>query len=172
MIRNIFATHDFNLQHFTELEIISAWFRLAYKNGMAVALWKLPGCNEKQLVIDTSSNLHRGKIDLEESTGGFLFAPFENGNMSKDIFLEAKVHYQASQNTIEFSKLSESAQENLLNQLKSELESTENGNFLHFNNEHNQSTSEVQYLKTVENALTAIRQKPLAKSCTFNNQKC
>lgn len=163
MIRNIFATHDFNLEQFTELEIISAWFRLAYKHGMAVALWRLPGDNEKQLVIDTSSNLHRGKIDLEESPGGFLFAPFENGNMSKDIFLRAQVYYRLSQHTIEFSGLGESDQENLLKQLKSELESAYNSNFLHFSNKHIETTPEQEYLRTVENALTSIRQGHLQK---------
>ena len=163
MIRNIFATHDFNLENFSALEIISAWFKLAYKNGMAVALWRLPGCNAPQLVMDTSSSLHRGKIDLEESAGGFLFAPFENSNMAEDIFLKAQVHYRAGQNTIEFSSLSKSNQENLLNQLKSELESANNSNFLHFSNKHIPSTSELQYLKTVENALASIRQDHLQK---------
>ena len=95
MIGNLNADIGNNLEDFTELEIISALFKFAYKNNMAVALWRLPGITEKQLVIDTRSEIRAGKIDLEESNGGFLFAPFENEDMSRDLFFERYIHYKS-----------------------------------------------------------------------------
>ncbi len=163
MIRNINTISGLNLENYSELEIINSWFRLAFKNEMAVALWRLPGTTEKQLVIDTQARLLKGKVDLEESRGGFLFAPFENQKMSQDFFLRAHIYYTTNQNQIRFSDDSYLNHYKIMDQLSKELESKHIDSFLHLNENSGQATSESQYLQMVENALKSIRNGTLQK---------
>ena len=163
MIENLNANIGINLDHFSELEIISAWFRFAYKNTMAVALWRLPGTTEKQLVIDSRSELRAGKVDLEETNGGFLFAPFENKGMSRDLFFEKHIHYTSEYNQIQFSRLNALSPEVILHQLSMELESNHKQPYLHFSNQTGHTTSEDEYTMLVRKALESIESRSLQK---------
>ena len=164
MIRNIDTISDLHLENYSELEIITSWFRLAFKNKMAIALWRLPGSTEKQLVIDTGARLSKGKVDLEESRGGFLFAPFENNNMSQDFFLRAHIHYTSNQNRISFSNDRQPlTPDKVMDQLSIELASKHIDSFLHLKKNNLRTTSESQYLQMVENALNSIRNGSLQK---------
>jgi len=164
MTRNINTLSALNLENYSQLEIITSWFRLAFNNKMAAALWKLPGTTENQLVIDTGAQLSKGKVDLEESTGGFLFAPFENQGMSQDFFLKADIHYTSNQNQVKFSDDSHAlTPDKIMKQLRIELESEHIDTFLHLNNNNGRTTSESQYLQMVENALNSIRNGTLQK---------
>ena len=130
---------------------------------MAVALWRLPGTTEKQLVIDSRSEIRAGKIDLEESNGGFLFAPFENEGMSRDLFFESHIHY--NQNTIKFSFPGKMAlnPEVILHQLSTELESNHKLPYLHVSKHTGHTTSEDEYKKMVMKALESIESGSLQK---------
>lgn len=164
MTRNINTLSALNLENYSQLEIITSWFRLAFNNKMAAALWRLPGTTENQLVIDTGARLSKGKVDLEESTGGFLFAPFENQGMSQDFFLKADIHYTSNQNQVKFSDDSYAlTPDKIMKQLRIELESEHIDSFLHLNNNNGWTTSESQYLQMVENALNSIRNGTLQK---------
>jgi isochorismate synthase len=153
-----------NLEDYSELEIITSWLRVAFKNDWAVALWRLPGTTEKQLVIDTSACPSLGKIDLEESGSGFLFAPFENQSMSQDIFLRAHVYYTSHKNRISISNNSNALiPDNIIEQLGRELESKHIDSFLHLNNNNCHATGKEQYIQMVEHALSSIRNGTLQK---------
>ncbi len=172
MTRIVNTISGLNLEDYSELEIITSWFRLAYKNKMPVALWRLPGSSEKQLVIDTGARLSPGKIDLEESMGGFLFAPFENQKMSQDFFLRANIHYSSTQNQITLSDNYNSlTPDMIMDQLRIELDAHSFDSFLHLTDDNRQTTSESQYLKMVENALNSIQKGTLQKVVTSATRK-
>ena len=100
MIHSHSSTIDLDLKPYSSQEIISCWFRLACKNGMSVALWKLPGNEQKHLVVDTRASIPPAKVDLEEVTGGFLVAPFYNPERSREVLIKSDLYYSTNQNKI------------------------------------------------------------------------
>ena len=158
MIDNYSTTTDLKLDLYSEHAVISTWFQLAYRNQMAVALWKLPGKADKHLVIDTRKALSEGKVDLEETEGGFLVAPYQNPFRSREILIKADFYFNSGPNQIMVSdNLEIHHTKNLMDQFKREIRNghavppmclLENGA---------SSTSSTRYRQVVANALLEIQ---------------
>ncbi len=95
MRKSSIPSSNLTLQDYSESAIFAACFRLAHQYRKALALWQLPGTQQRHLIIDSSENLLRGKIDLEEAPSGFVFAPFNNPKGSESLLIEASIHITA-----------------------------------------------------------------------------
>jgi len=157
-------TSDLQLNHYPQRKVISSLLCLALKNNYAVSVWKLPMQPEFQLVIDTGTNPGTGKVDLEETTSGFLVAPFHNPERTKDTFLKADLYYSSQSNELMTSgTLSSQQVENYLEQLQTLLgEKNEPLDFYKLSNNYS-STSPESYIKSVQDALDSLRHGGLQK---------
>lgn len=70
-----------------------AIWRAARYLQFPVALWRLPHTQTAHLIVDLSGTVQQVEIDLEELPAGFAFSPFLNQDGSKNLFLQAHVHY-------------------------------------------------------------------------------
>lgn len=161
MIHNFSSISVLDLENRTEREVLSAWFRLARKNQMAIALWRLPWKSTKHLVIDISGTLPKRKVDLEETDAGFLIAPFDNPERSREILLKAHIYYHSGQikaaddvNSRELDKV--------VSELNEELQSPKSDVYYYQANEEG-NTSDREYISMVENALLAITKGEIQK---------
>lgn len=162
MIHNFSSISDLDLKNRTEREVLSAWFRLARKNQMAIALWKLPWKSAKHLVIDISGTHDSCKVDLEETDAGFLIAPFDNPERSQEILLKAHIYYCSGQikaaNEVNSREL-----DKLLSKLNKELQSPKSDAYYYRANGDPGDTSYREYISMVESALLAIAKGELQK---------
>lgn len=158
MIDNYSCTSAIKLDRYTEREVISAWIQLAFLNQMAVALWRLPGEESSHLVIDTGESISTGKIDLEETSGGFLVAPYQNPNRTKESFIKADFYYNSAENRViagDYLEISKARK--LLDQFHQQIRNgyVKPSFFLRENRASN--TSGTRYQRIVENALMEIQ---------------
>ncbi len=72
---------------------LSNLWSTAERGGYPAALWRLPRANEKQLIIDLSSEDRRTKVDLEELPAGFAISPFLNPEGDQTRFLRADLYF-------------------------------------------------------------------------------
>lgn len=61
----------------------------ASTHGFSFACWRTPHASATYTIVDTSGSLLEGKVNLEDSPGGFLVSPFHNDSRAKEIFLRA-----------------------------------------------------------------------------------
>ncbi|MCU0382901.1 MAG: chorismate-binding protein [Cyclobacteriaceae bacterium] len=73
----------------------------ALQKGFAVAMWRLPNANEKQLLICEETIEIEAETPFEEFEKGFVIAPFLPG--SKKFFLKADGYWSSIQNEPELS---------------------------------------------------------------------
>jgi isochorismate synthase len=131
---------------------------------MGVALWRLPGQSDKHLVFDTSGGLKIGKIDLEETTGGFLVAPFDNPDRLNEIFLRAQIYLNSRDRQLRTAaEVNSSDVDHLINQLRSDLSFEKTKPSFYYKNNDVKSSVDTDYISTVENALDAIGKGVLQK---------
>lgn len=66
-------------------------FLLAYEQGYAAALWRLPNSDQIHCLIDFSRDIKPQPLQAEQwqKKKGFLFSPFENENLQNNYFLKA-----------------------------------------------------------------------------------
>jgi hypothetical protein len=93
-------TSELELHRYHASQVILSLSNLAGKNQLAVALWKLPGESRMQLIIDTGNQPAKGKVDLEETCGGFLVAPFQNPGRTEETYLKADLYYNSADNKL------------------------------------------------------------------------
>jgi isochorismate synthase len=164
MIQSHSSTIDLDLKPYSSQEIISCWFRLACKNGMSVALWKLPGDDRKHLVVDTRESIPPSKVDLEEVTGGFLVAPFHNPERSREILIKSDLYFSTERNKITLAEsLSAKGHDNLLDQFLEELKNGAQKPEFYFNSHTPNSTTQYDYQHIVEKALERIQRSEFQK---------
>lgn len=148
---------DKTLNKYSESAIISALFRLAFKQGRAIALWQLPGHPQKHLVIDSSETIARGKVDIEESTPGFLFSPFYNQEGSRDLFIKAHIYFSTKDRELKALRETSQSVTALLDSLLGELEPKKNNIPLFFGPSLvTESTSQPAYKQIIQRALDEI----------------
>lgn len=77
----------------SQQNFLSSAFYLCQKQGLPVALWKLPDSPSVHLIIDFSAKLQQVKTDLEELGSGFIISPFINKG-SESWFMQADLHWE------------------------------------------------------------------------------
>ena len=73
----------------------AAAFRAAQKEQMAVALWRMPGQREVQVLVDFSGKPSQGKLQIEEVGQGFAISPFVNTEGLATYFLQADWYFKS-----------------------------------------------------------------------------
>ena len=111
------------LQAYSERAVFSACFRIAFKLGKAMAMWQLPGSTHRHLIIDSRQNLLKGKIDVEESPPGFVFAPFDNPQGNESLLIQAHVHLTSPSMDLQIHQEIGGLQSSFLDDLLTELHS-------------------------------------------------
>lgn len=66
----------------TQKEVIQTLISSHVDNGFSVALWKLPGDDDIQLILSQSQLNPVQDIQLEELEPGFIIAPFNRTDLS------------------------------------------------------------------------------------------
>ncbi|GJM30685.1 MAG: hypothetical protein DHS20C17_33200 [Cyclobacteriaceae bacterium] len=151
-------TSELKLNHYPGRKVISTLLHLAYRNEMAVAVWKLPGDPKIHLAIDTGRQLNQGRIDLEDSRSGFLIAPFQNPGRTKEIYLKADVYYSSDDSELRVSNsVAQAASEHLLKQFKQALERDLGEPSLYNSQNPASNTSQLEYINMVQKALLALQ---------------
>lgn len=158
-------TSELELRHYHTSQVILSLLNLACNNQFAVALWKLPGESRMQLIIDTGNQPAKGKVDLEETCGGFLVAPFQNPGRTEETYLKADLYYNTADNKLMTANtINSQLSEQLLEQFKVSLEQDHRkAPKLYYFRNGSVSTSSQEYMGMVENALRALQQGTLQK---------
>ncbi len=157
MIHNHSGTENLNFKVYPEKTVIATWIKLACQNQMSAALWRLPGRETKHLAVDFRESLVEGKIDLEESAGGFLLAPFDNPDRSREMLIKADIYFNTYDNqlvTSDHTGSSKSTQ--LLEQFKAEISRGILEPTFFIKNNGETSTSASGYQQVVTRALENI----------------
>ncbi len=164
MIHSHSSTANLDLEPFSDHEIISSWFRLACKNRMSVALWKLPGSYQKHLVIDFRAKIPTGRVELEEASAGFLVAPFYNPERSKEVLIKSDIYYctELKQITL-FDGLETKDQDTILDLFLKELSNNGQKPQYYHQEKNTTSTTRDEYLEMVKNAVSGIEQAEFQK---------
>ena len=158
MIQNYSSVTDLDLEFYSEPEIISSLLRVAHNNQMAIALWRLPGKQNRQLAIDVGQSLSVGKIDLEDTAGGFLVAPFQNPQRSQESLIKADVYFNSDQSQLTIADNPEtSIVRDLLDQFMQNIKSANKTARYFLQEKRVHGTSRSRYQQIVENALQDIQ---------------
>ena len=164
MIHNFSRASEPNLRDYHPQEIIASWFQIAYQHAMAVALWRLPGGSETYLVVDINGGSQPGKVDLEETHGGFMVAPFDNNGRMNERFFKANICYQSNRGEVEINpEISSHEADSIMQQFKEALVKPKGIPPFHLVACKTATTAEKKYLEMVENALTSIRRGEMQK---------
>jgi isochorismate synthase len=93
----------------TDTSLIHTWsryapaaaFRAAQKKRLAVALWRMPGQSQVQVLVDFSGKPTQAKLQIEEAPQGFAISPFLNPEGQATYFLQADWYYKSGE-SLEF----------------------------------------------------------------------
>ncbi|WP_439883244.1 isochorismate synthase [Pontibacter sp. MBLB2868] len=78
-------------------------FRTAIAQNRAVAVWRLPQTQEVQVCVSLQDNLHNSQPQLEQSSFGFLFCPFQESGEHQNNFIKADVHFNAATEVLSYA---------------------------------------------------------------------
>jgi isochorismate synthase len=85
------------LQHQTCIEQQLAHSIASYiQKGLSIALWKKPKTQTLHLIVDTSGEIKKVPLQIEDLPKGFIIHPFEDQEDGHAYFLEANHHFQFS----------------------------------------------------------------------------
>ena len=172
MIHNFSSASALNLSEYQEREIISAWFQMAHEQGMAASLWRLPSQSEKHLVLDFSGGKSIGRVDLEETTGGFIVAPFNNPNRSEEIFLKADLYFSLLDRQLKpGTNTDNDVIENALSRLDAILQGKLEKPSFYLSNANTASTRESEYCSMVNNGIEGISNQVFQKVVPASSRK-
>ena len=164
MIHNFTSASALNISEYQEKEIISAWFQMAYEQGMAASLWRLPSQSEKHLVLDISGGKSIGRVDLEETIGGFIVAPFNNPERSQEIFLKADLYFNLTDCQLKSgANTDHEVIENAITRLDAILKQGLKAPSFYLNDTNTTSTSKSEYCGMVNNGITNINNQVFQK---------
>ena len=153
-----------SFEKYQESEIITAWFQLAYEQGMAAALWRLPSQPQWHLLMDTSGGKMIGRVDIEETIGGFVVAPFNNPDRSKETFLRADLYFDLSDRRLKpGANLNSEVLEDCLVRLDAILKRGFGQPSFYHQQASSNSTAKEDYCHIVEQAITGIRESMFQK---------
>lgn len=158
MSENYSSITDIKIDQHIEDAVVSTLIRLACKEKMSVALWRLPGESRKHLLIDTSQSLSSGRVDLEETGGGFLVAPYHNPDRSRELLLKSDIYYHTGQDHIATANNPDNQKiKNILIRLEQEIQQSYQAPNWYYHSNGLLNTSDVKYQEMVRNALDEIR---------------
>ena len=153
-----------SFEKYQEREIIAAWFQLAHERGMAAALWRLPSQTHWHLVLDSSGGKMVGRVDLEETIGGFVVAPFNNPDRSKEVFLKADLYFDLrDRRLVPGSNLDNGLIEKSLVRLEAILNRGFKQPAFYFNQNISNNTAREDYLQMVQRGINCIRENIFEK---------
>jgi isochorismate synthase len=151
-------------EKYREREIIAAWFQLAHEQGMAAALWRLPSQPHWQLLLDTSGGKMVGRVDIEETIGGFVVAPFNNPDRSNETFLRADLYFDSFDRRLKSgSNLNDELMEHCLVRLDAILKHGFEQPSFYYKQTSSNSTDKEDYCRMVERAIDGIRENMFQK---------
>jgi len=119
------ATLFNQLPQFKHADLLNAFLSLAYHHQLAIAIWRMPGSDQKHVIIDISGTAAKGKPDLENMGKGFLFAPFNNPEGKQTRFIKADLHYATKMEGLRVDPLAGTGQEAHQKRLKVLLQDLE-----------------------------------------------
>ena len=71
----------------------------AHQNNLAWAMWRLPGQNQKHIIVDLSGEINQVQADLDLLPEGFVLSPFANPGLGNTILIRADLQYSSGENT-------------------------------------------------------------------------
>ena len=95
-------------------------------------------------------------MDLEANTGGFLVAPFNNPERSREILIKSDIYYCSQPSKITTGRDLTVDGGNIMDQFQQEIKQTRQAPAFYHRSNGNPSTSDASYQQTVEAALQAI----------------
>ncbi len=162
--QSMISVGELDINTIEENILLAAGFRTAMQHQKALALWQMPGCKSKHLVVDSGDNLSVGKIDLEETSPGFLFAPYHNPGGSNSILIRADLHLRlGAEPKVEHSSLFETDSKALLATWQDEVRTKSLKSPIYQVDLTPISSNEKLYCNTVAEALTEIERGTFQK---------
>lgn len=71
---------------------LTAFYQAAIDHRLPIALWRYPGSQDKQALVDFSDLAYTDKIDFTKKLPGFAFSPFINEDGNATLFIKAGLH--------------------------------------------------------------------------------
>ena len=164
---------DDPFQAIPEKEIIHRLSQAALALGLPLAVWRLPGRQEQQLLIDLSGSASPVQPVLEDLPAGFLFTPYGadlsslSDSKKQSLLIKGHIHYRSGGRLLVSEKLSAALAgkaERLLQKAAQGAENTEN--FFSYAVRPGQQaagTSREGYIRLVEQAVDAIKAEAFQK---------
>lgn len=94
---NIKTLPNIDLKHYTEQQILNAFFVAAKTHKSSIAIWRLPHAREVQLIVSFLAQFPRRAVDLNSKLPGFVISPFVNPSGEQTIFIPAHLYYHRNQ---------------------------------------------------------------------------
>jgi isochorismate synthase len=94
---NIKTLPNIDLKHYTEQQILKAFFVAAKTHQSSIAIWRLPHAREVQLIVSFLSQFPKRAVDLNSKLPGFVISPFLNPKGDQTLFIPAHLYYHRNQ---------------------------------------------------------------------------
>lgn len=85
------------MQMMTNDTTVPALYRAAIESGLAVAIWRTPGADAVQAVVDLSGRADPVHVDFHLVEPGFVLAPFRDEDGRRPLHVRADVHVAGGQ---------------------------------------------------------------------------
>lgn len=88
--------HKSLLQDHIHPDFLSSFYHSSIINRLPIVVWRLPGKDDLQSIIDLSGTCSKITIDLENIPTGFIISPFVNKTDESAILIKAHLHLKDS----------------------------------------------------------------------------
>jgi isochorismate synthase len=92
-----------SLNNYSQQQILQSFINAATLQKLPLAVWKLPGQNFFNLIIDLSGKPKNVEANLENLKKGFLFSPFLRTKPDDNLFIKADLHYTSIDHNLSVS---------------------------------------------------------------------
>lgn len=142
---------------FTKEQYLEAVIYGALKENHRIAVWRKPKQNLVEIIIDSQANTEQVHPDLENLPSGFLIHPFEANENKKAFFIQAASYFSFTldcetipEEDMTAGNIPAFKKENLKRELRAKLTQRSSPQ------QHTASTTRGEFLKMVEEAISAI----------------
>jgi isochorismate synthase len=88
------------LSKHNEQTIVKSIFQSAVELKKSFAMWRTPDSSDTNIIVDLSGKPTAGKIELENSSPGFVLSPFINPANNHSLFINADLHYSSKEKSL------------------------------------------------------------------------
>lgn len=151
------------LSEIKEEDLATNIFRTCLESEFPVAFWKLPGSDQRQVLVEFTSHLSPVKLSLDSTHSGFAFAPFVNPGNKNTLLIKPDFYYNFTNQQLTLNNSFE--KEKFITKFLTSISgSNPTADITHLpKSTSSDSANKDQYKNTVTQALKAIQENEFKK---------